>query len=843
MNNLDKLNSVLLNGNPMLFLGAGFSYGSKNSFGDIPTGKGLAKDLFNEFVDGIVSKEDEKEILQYNLQELCQYINRSLKKEQELKDYLIKRFKNVVPQEFHYILASYPWKKIYTVNIDDLVENIYRKLKIDLVVQNANKEKNVLDEVEYIKLHGCVNKPEEPFIFSKADYTNLISSKVNFKLNNMVADIQRENFIFIGASLDERDIDFYITQYENAGYFRQGSLFFVDPKPSVMMKGRIEELGGTIIEWTTEEFLKHVKSIGFKQDEQEKCKAKLNYSGIFLYDDIVKQYNTSEVYESRLYEGYNSTWRDLLEGWIFETPILKEIKQHIHNINVNGCSCYAVALHGKSLVGKDCLIKQIGIFLYREGYEVLEFKGKYLEINRLREYINVNINTKFALLIENASYYYKKIEMLLQSDFGEKQLLIITSSRNYYHYKKRYYLDGNSFCEFRVDDLINREYAMSIYSTLKEKGYIGDLSRDQEEGIREIIRHKHLINFFTELTYGSGFKKKLLKVAKNIFSGGEQIEKLYVELVIFEKADIPYYPSELLTSRYSIDFNIYRKERYDQLTEEQSMIVDYVRIEDNGISLKNKVLVKEIWRVLPEEKKIASILDILKCIAPYVSEHKNNYWRIVFESLLKEDCLERKLGIQVSEQLKIYYQVKKDFAEISYFWLQLGIAEQKNKNYEKALNHLKMAKNIRPMAYQIQHAIARNYLKHANCIEDFVTSETLFLEGERLMVALIDSNEYYKAKARNFSIHCYILEKSKYIRNQKSMISNKELLEMKKYIDLMVADDDTYVNSAIYEYVDLLKKIGKLDICRMVPGDRYYSALLKKEKMPYDDTDIIVDSY
>lgn len=843
MDNVGELKNVLVNGNPMLFLGAGFSYGGINSFGNIPTGKELAKELFENFIKGEVSVDEEKEILTYSLPEICQCIDVNLEKREELRKYLVHRFKAVEPREFHLILKEYPWKRIYTVNIDDLVENIYKFSENNLLVQNTRKEKLVSDEIEYIKLHGCVNEPNEPFVFSKTEYTNLISSKINFKLNNLIADIQRENFIFIGASLAESDIDFYISQYENAGYFRKGKLIFVDPNPSMMLKGRVKELSGIIIEWTAEQFLEFVQKIGFRQNELEQCKVRLNYSGIFLYKDIIKSIKPEEVYESRLYEGYNSNWRDLLDGWIFETPILKNIKEKIDSIDFDSVSSYAIAIHGNSFVGKDCLVKQIGIYLDKSEYEVLEFKGKYLDIKRLQDYICISANNKFALLIENASYYYKTIENLLQCDLKGKKLVIITSSRNYYHFKKRYYLEGNPFAEFLVEEIIDKEYAKKIYSTLKDKGYIGHLSRNENEGIQEILRSKTLINLFTSLTYGLGFKNKILKSVNNIFNSGEQIKKLYIELALFDKVDLPYYPSDLLCSRYSIDFNIFGNKNFDSLSPEQAMIVDFVRIDENGVSIKNKMLVEKIWNQLGHQDKISSILEILICIAPYVSEYQNNYWRIIFESLLKEDCLEKKLKIGVNDQLKIYYQVKKDFEEISYFWLQLGIAEQRNKNYEKALNHLSMAKNIRPRAYQIQHAIARNYLKHANSIADTVTSEALFTEGEKLMEALINSREFYKAKARNFSIHCYILEKTRYILKKKPNVTNKELLEMKKYIDFVINEDDTYVNNLISEYVNMLKKMQRLDILRMNSSDKYFKALSQKALCQFDDSDILVDSY
>ena len=45
MDDIQKLKEVLINGNPMLFLGAGFSYGSKNSYGDMATGNVLKDEI------------------------------------------------------------------------------------------------------------------------------------------------------------------------------------------------------------------------------------------------------------------------------------------------------------------------------------------------------------------------------------------------------------------------------------------------------------------------------------------------------------------------------------------------------------------------------------------------------------------------------------------------------------------------------------------------------------------------------------------------------------------------------------------------------------------------------
>ena len=818
MDDIQKLKEVLINGNPMLFLGAGFSYGSKNSYGDMATGNVLKDEIYNTFVKGAIKDSYETEVQQFTLQELCGFVNDHLKKKDELKSYLIKRFQDVEPAAFHYLLSEYPWKKIYTVNIDDLVEHICHKNHIDFVVQNTSKEKSVKDELEYVKLHGCVNAPDEPFIFSKTEYDNLISSRLNFKHNKLISDIQNENFIFVGASLDERDIDYYISQYENAGHFRKGKLFFIEPYPTLKLQMRVERLEGTIIKWTTEEFLKFIKKINFNPTELEKRKMRLIYSGIYPLKDILNSVPKEEPYESKLYEGYNSNWYDLKEGWLFEPSSIYGIYEKINQIDFSKNNNYCLALYGNAFCGKDCILKLVGSYLEKKGVEVLEFKGKKLDIRVLREYISNSTNENYALLVENASYYYKVIEKILQMDTG-KHILVVTTSRNYYHMKKKYYLEGNPYEEIKIENSIDKISAQNIYIKLKEKGYLGNISTTESTGIQEIIKEKNYINLFTTITYGSGFKKRLKKTSKEVLASNPEIKNLYIELTIFDKADLSYYPSELLTARYSIDFGMFVRKNYKELSRVQALIVDFVKLDEQGVGLKNVILVNEVWGSLSRNEKKHAIVHILK-----------------------EDCLEKKFGLKLKEILSIYYQLKVEFSDISYYWLQLGIAEQKCNEYNKALNHLNMAHVIRPKAYQIQHAIGRNYLKFANYLSDSVQAEALFKQGEEIMLELINSSEYYKEKAKNYSIHCYVLEKIQYIKRHKKQVSNRELLQIKQYIDMIKNDKDVYIDSMVVRYINLLKKLNKLEIVSMKPDDIYFKALSKKDNTN-DVQDVLIESY
>ena len=299
--NEKELKSILVESTPILFLGAGFSIDSKNDMGKLPKGDGLRKDIFDIFIDDSFNESEKKEIREYNLQELCQHIYVSMQKKDELQKYIVSRFKDSKPAGFHLLLNRYPWKKIYTVNVDDLVENIYKTNGIELIVQNKKDEKKCIDDAtELFKLHGCVNELEEGLVFSQSEYTNLISKR-NFKLDSLTTDMLKQNIIFVGASMDESDIDFYISKYEDAGFqLRKGKLIFIDPFPNLKLKTRIKAMGGILLEWTTEQFLKFVSKLNYNPTELEASKKALNYAGFYLYRDILAM-NNREVYESKLY--------------------------------------------------------------------------------------------------------------------------------------------------------------------------------------------------------------------------------------------------------------------------------------------------------------------------------------------------------------------------------------------------------------------------------------------------------------------------------------------------------------------------------------------------------------
>ena len=87
---------------------------------------------------------------------------------------------NTRPAEFHDYLVKYPWKNIYTVNIDDLVENIYEENDKEYSCISSSKDiPRKSENMELIKLHGSVRKPGDGYIFSKNWMNRILSTIYN----------------------------------------------------------------------------------------------------------------------------------------------------------------------------------------------------------------------------------------------------------------------------------------------------------------------------------------------------------------------------------------------------------------------------------------------------------------------------------------------------------------------------------------------------------------------------------------------------------------------------------------------------------------------------------------
>ena len=818
------LRIILTESSPVLFLGAGFSKGAKSSSG-LLSGAELKNQICETLIKPKTNDIEYAEVIKYDLREVCEQVYSLYGSKDPLTKLLTRYFVNttVPDDDYHLKITSYPWKVIYTVNIDDLLEYIYTTQNKPFFVQNKSfiEEEPSFEHTTIYKLHGCVNNPTDGYVFSKSEYNKLISKKLDFKLKSLTDDLINQNVIFVGASLDEPDIESYLQTYEDAGYkFKSNKLVFINPSPDMALKRRIRDLGGELIEANTEEFLSLVHKINFNPKELQKSIFNLHYSRVYRLSDIEENTFVSP-YESKLFTGEFCKWQDASENWIVNTTGFKESIDKLEKLmNLhNSVSCFS--LYGSVFSGKSCALKYIGYYLISKGFEVLDYQGTAFNKKAIWKYIKVSASTKIAIIVDNAAYYYQVIESCFAKPVDKKEIIFVTASRTYYHKRKKYFLEGNPFIDHEIKPDFSENDIELILDKLEEKSFLSYLAPlSKRERISEITKKRNMVNLILRLTYGNVADRIINEYTNSLDILSDEEKQLLLELAIFDMLDIETYPKELYIERYGNRINLNK-----DIGASKIGIVDFVRIDSNGVALRNSLLKKLILQKT-HENIVLVLQSVLKCISKRVDEKTNDKWSYVFQSLLSHDRLKSDLKLSRKDIDSIFLAVKDDFKNISYYWLQLGLFNQDNREYNMAFNYLQISSSIRPDSYQIQHAIARNHLRYANAVNDAAIAKEEFNTGETMMRALIDSDKKYIGKALPFSVSTYVTEKIKFFEKYKIKPSRNEIRYMNDALQKAFNMNDDYLNTTLSQFIKYLKRIDMLDIIKLDLNSPYLRNLL-----------------
>ena len=158
-------------GNAVLFLGSGFSFGAIHPEGHkMPIGQGLSDLIAEKFLGSDARGQSLMHVSQIAISEAGIF---------EVQQFVYDIFSKFQPADFHKLIPTFKWKSIYTTNYDFIIERAYeereRLQNLSTVIRNTKdfmifKEENSLP---YYKLHGClsyINDEELPLILTPDQY-------------------------------------------------------------------------------------------------------------------------------------------------------------------------------------------------------------------------------------------------------------------------------------------------------------------------------------------------------------------------------------------------------------------------------------------------------------------------------------------------------------------------------------------------------------------------------------------------------------------------------------------------------------------------------------------------
>ena len=186
-------------GRAMLVLGAGASFESKNTAGErIKVAEALA---------AAIAKKAGLEYKNEPLPTVLSAVKGSILSDIAIREVLTREYRNTTPSDALADLFAYCWRRIYTWNIDDTLENINRRK-----AQRAHHYHGITDKsvdfeghnvVHVIHLHGQITKPEQPFILTEIEYLDALKGDKHYWYQRLAQDYLSTCPIFVGSKLAE----------------------------------------------------------------------------------------------------------------------------------------------------------------------------------------------------------------------------------------------------------------------------------------------------------------------------------------------------------------------------------------------------------------------------------------------------------------------------------------------------------------------------------------------------------------------------------------------------------------------------------------------------------------
>lgn len=831
LNNIASISS----GQSVLFLGAGFSHGIKNiSGGEFPISNQL-KEKLEQLLDVENSGQDIDALAnilieddEYDVNSLINMLEQNFK---------IGKNENL---EIHEQILKLPWKRIYTVNYDDVVETISGNIGINRKSITLNQRvKDNISKNLIIHLNGSINNLTNSTLLSEFKLSStsyLQTDLVNSEWYDVFkSDIDTaKNVFFLGVSMNY-DLDISRVLVNEDDY--KEKIFFIDKfidedgrkSKQFKIKSHKQTKFGTLYPIGLQKFSEHLTSnISELVNEND-----FTFSCLSEFHSEEREIMTSPSIELRdllvfgsVNEGYISTNTD---NYLVHRDVENKIYDNLKNEK------YLVhLLIGQMANGKTSIINNLKyrllnigkVFVYNKYNE--NFKS---ELEHLKK-----IPGKKFIFIEN---YYKYLDLLKDFrallDFKQDRIILILSGRPFPNESVQHLLpekiglDADYFQEYSEElDTLTKTDVIKFDQLLSKANFLEAERMDPNfEPVRYYKTHFKLqiYNILIDLV-----KNKIvhdeLKKNYTIIRDTEELENLTIascictvigfKITLTNLLEILGISKSILSIRENNQLNLFMDFSNQSIQNKSSILANLVLSEFNT---PNQVL--EILKKLIINSNRSTDEAVTRNIL-HDGISSSNIYSLIYPlgERAKKLTSDRKHVIEFYNEIKDLPQLQSNV----FFWVQFSMACMDFKDYDRAFSNLDVAKTIVDTkkergkflkdSIQVITQNARCNLENAiyvkNIENPYELLRTTHIELYKLITSEEKTKHYLVYKIMRLYVEFYNIYKKEFSIEQK-----------KKYANLII---------------DLTKRISKYKVENQFLGDRnkrmLNSILEEFRKMP-----------
>ena len=556
----DFLLDKILNGEAILFLGAGAVKGAKSVDGVEPPNADQLRDIISdEFLGGAKKKASLSEVAEFAKNDAGIY---------EVQKKIKEVLEPIKPAEFHKLVSSFKWHAIVTTNYDLILEESYSSNKNALqkltpIIRDGDNISEKLKDpnnVPYLKLHGsitCINDENLPLILASEEYSK--HSKNRKRLFNAFDGWARDfPVIFCGYNISDPNIQDILFDIGDTSISRQ-QYAIVRPGLDDIDKRYWSARRFIPIKASFEEFLNYL-DVAIPRDKRllSTLKEVKNYSfskwvasHASPSENLIHYFNTEleHVYlgmalkgipASDFYSGSNNDWGVFEESLDIRRKVTDDILLD-YVLDEPTSDVQTVLVKGFAGSGKSVILKRV---LWETAHDFEKFVIALKENSVIREELILElftlINERIYLLVDNVIGRIPEVIHLIEFCEREKiKITIFLSARNneWNIYGQDLEPDINN--EIEVRNLSETEIE-GLLDKLKDNNCLGELeklTRQEQIDSFQLTAERQILVALHEATSGKPFEKIIFDEYKNIIPDEARI--LYLDICTFHRLGVP----------------------------------------------------------------------------------------------------------------------------------------------------------------------------------------------------------------------------------------------------------------------------------------------------------------
>lgn len=757
-----------------VFVGAGFSlYAYDKKKQNLPSGNGLADELKSMF-----------NVKASSLSMISTILQRKAKT--EFKAFLTERFSVDSYESFYDNLNLVNVKSYFTTNIDNLIPKIVssdnsKRFINDLLVNGENADAN---RINYLPLHGCVENPENEYVFDVQSLATTFGN--NSRIWSYLSNACEKNpTIFLGYSYSDNSVIQALSSYrtfENA----QKEKWILLYNPTDDQIEFYEALDFTIIKGEIKEFLELLPNILDNEELSGKKNEEEEIRDIFK-NNLVPLDNRNQVSRPIIdfFRGQVPIWSDILSNKIYRVSYYKQIQDSIYNQNRQ------TIVIGAPVSGKTTLAMLLAYNVQFEGVKLM-YSG--LTLSKVDFILKILGNLKALIFVEN---FTDNIEAFLKLSQA-KNITVVGVDRSQFYSTVSHMLTPQMFDIINVTELSDNDI-QGVFNSVPVE--IKASSMKTKRKSKDIYAADSIYEFVIRNIKGQNIVERYKKIIHDLEHDDSNLMEFLLLCAYMHKCRVPL-SIEVAYSYFSDIYNYQDElEMKDELEDMLSEFEGSNDLLDSSIEYyypRTYFIAEAILKYSSPLllKKIMS--KVIDNVPKYLIYNFKTFRKFAFDSLLTAKAfVDWKDGMDFYKSAYLYDN------ENPYVLQQGALFLSKKKQYQEAFKWIDKAINSTNDKYfsiRNSHAIIlfdANYeLELNNMVEEQLDRSMEILhkcyhdDSRKIFHAIVyaDQAERYFIKANSEKTINYLQQAKKWLKEESSNNSwNYELKQRLSKVEKILA--------------------------------------------------------